>query len=59
MQPASTCGYATEALNPEQVNAHWRALFLAPPATILDIGACTGRDAAWLSSLGYTVHAVK
>ncbi|MEO1642752.1 MAG: class I SAM-dependent methyltransferase [Pseudomonadota bacterium] len=68
MQSLSTSGYADrapdllvryEALDPAEVNAHWRALFAPPPATVLDIGAGTGRDAAWLASLGYTVHAVE
>lgn len=35
---------------------HW---FPAPPARVLDIGAGTGRDAAWFAGLGHPVLAVE
>jgi SAM-dependent methyltransferase len=34
-------------------------LLPAPPASVLDIGAGTGRDAAWLAGLGYRVTAAE
>ncbi len=34
-------------------------LFPPPPARVVDIGAGTGRDAAWLERLGYDVIAVE
>ncbi|MBD3770965.1 MAG: class I SAM-dependent methyltransferase [Rhodobacterales bacterium] len=64
----STSGYAEEAddlfvryeaLSAPETHAHWRPLFPEPPARILDIGAGTGRDAAWLVSLGHSVLAVE
>ncbi|WP_321490333.1 class I SAM-dependent methyltransferase [uncultured Hyphomonas sp.] len=64
----STSGYAEqaddlfvryEALSAAETHAHWRHLFPEPPARILDIGAGTGRDAAWLVSLGHSVLAVE
>ncbi|MEM7330340.1 MAG: methyltransferase domain-containing protein [Pseudomonadota bacterium] len=48
-----------ESFSGDQVHAHWRALFPAPPGRVLDIGAGTGRDAAWFASLGYDVLAVE
>ena len=65
---ASNSGYAAEAetllqryesFDCEEVHAHWRDWFPQPPADLLDIGAGTGRDAAWLTSLGYRVVAVE
>lgn len=39
---------------------HWLREFLPrKPGTILDVGAGSGRDAAWLASLGYDVVAVE
>ena len=64
----STSGYAEEAddlfvryeaLSAPETHAHWRHLFPAPPVQTLDIGAGTGRDAAWLTSLGHSVLAVE
>jgi SAM-dependent methyltransferase len=64
----SNAGYANEApgllqryesLDPLQVHAHWREWFPQAPSRILDIGAGTGRDAAWFVSLGHTVIAVE
>ncbi|MCR9270282.1 MAG: class I SAM-dependent methyltransferase [Hyphomonadaceae bacterium] len=65
---ASNAGYADEAPDllqryesfaPEEVHAHWRQWFPKPPRRVLDIGAGTGRDAAWLASLGHSVLAVE
>ncbi|MAN46839.1 MAG: methyltransferase domain-containing protein [Alphaproteobacteria bacterium] len=64
----STSGYAEEAddlfvryeaLSAAETHAHWRNLFPVPPVRTLDIGAGTGRDAAWLVSLGHSVLAVE
>ena len=64
----STSGYAEEAddlfvryeaLSAPETHAHWRHLFPEPPVRTLDIGAGTGRDAAWLVSLGHSVLAVE
>lgn len=64
----STAGYADEApellqryeaMSSAQTHAPWQDLFVPAPARVLDIGAGTGRDAAWLVSLGYTVTAVE
>lgn len=65
---SGTEGYADEAealaaryesLKPTDV--HRRILHLIPPspARVVDIGAGTGRDAAWLASLGHEVVAVE
>ena len=65
---SSTSGYAEEAddlfvryeaLSAPETHAHWRHLFPEPPVRTLDIGAGTGRDAAWLVSLGHSVLAVE
>ena len=65
---ASTSGYTTEApdllqryesLDPVEVHTRWRKWFPRAPSRILDIGAGTGRDAAWFVSLGHTVTAVE
>lgn len=64
----SNAGYSTEAdalfqryesRDAAGIHAPWVHLFPAPPARILDIGAGTGRDAAWLASLGHRVLAVE
>ncbi len=41
------------------IHEPWMHLFPKAPARILDIGAGTGRDAAWFASLGYSVLAVE
>ena len=65
---ASNAGYAEEAASlferyefrdPAGIHAPWAQFFPAPPARILDIGAGTGRDAAWFVSLGHSVLAVE
>lgn len=64
----STAGYAAEAddlfkryeaRNSADVHKPWSEFFPAPPAHILDIGAGTGRDAAWFASLGHQIIAVE
>jgi len=44
---------------PEKVNAWLDSLLPSQPALVLDVGAGSGRDAAWLSSLGHQVIAVE
>ena len=64
----SNAGYGEEApdlfkryefRDPAAIHAPWSAFFPAAPARVLDIGAGTGRDAAWLVSLGHSVLAVE
>ena len=64
----STSGYAAEAdslferyesRDAAAVHAPWVTYFPKAPARILDIGAGTGRDAAWFASLGHSVLAVE
>ncbi|MGJ4893067.1 class I SAM-dependent methyltransferase [Bradyrhizobium sp. HKCCYLRH3099] len=70
MQPqvSGTEGYAAEAdqlfvryenIPPQQVHAAVLHLLPRTPARVLDIGAGTGRDAAWLAGLGHRVVAVE
>ena len=68
VQVSGTEGYAEEAEelfklyeNLPAADAHRAVLHLIPaaPGSILDIGAGTGRDAAWLASLGHRVVAVE
>ena len=48
-----------ETVPPERIH-HWlRSLLPTKPATILDVGAGSGRDAAWLAAEGYDVVAVE
>src|SRR3954453_13114931 len=50
---------AYEAVSAESVHG-WLVGYLPKlPALVLDIGAGTGRDAAWLSNLGHEVVAVE
>ncbi|MEM9938007.1 MAG: class I SAM-dependent methyltransferase [Pseudomonadota bacterium] len=64
----STAGYANEAEDlfkryearkAADIHKPWSHFFPSPPAHILDIGAGTGRDAAWFASLGHQVTAVE
>jgi len=48
-----------EGLNSDTVHGWLRDLLPKGSATILDIGAGSGRDAAWLSAKGYDVVAVE
>lgn len=55
--PALIAGY--DALPPERIYAPVRAFLSRTPARIADIGAGTGRDAAWLAAQGHAVLAVE
>ena len=48
-----------EALPPERLHGWLNGLLPAVPALVLDIGAGTGRDAAWFAGLGHDVVAVE
>jgi len=48
-----------ESLAPEKANAWLEPLLPSQPALALDVGAGSGRDAAWLVSLGHQVIAVE
>lgn len=48
-----------EGLRQEDVHRHVLHFFPAPPASVLDIGAGTGRDAAALAARGHRVVAVE
>ena len=48
-----------EAALPERVHGWLKDLLPSTPATVLDVGAGSGRDAEWLSRKGYDVVAVE
>ena len=48
-----------ERIAPERLHGWMADLMPAAPAAALDVGAGSGRDAAWLSSRGYEVVAVE
>lgn len=48
-----------ESLDPEALHRPWRAFLPKPPASILDLGAGSGRDAAWLAEMGHQVVAAE
>jgi len=48
-----------ESIRATDANAWLRKHLPSSPARVLDVGAGSGRDAAWLSSLGHTVVAVE
>ena len=48
-----------EAARPEQLHDWLEGLHPPAPALVLDVGAGSGRDAAWLAGLGYDVVAVE
>lgn len=47
-----------ESLDPEVIHRPWSDL-LPPPCRVLDAGAGTGRDAAWLAGKGFRVVAME
>ncbi len=48
-----------ESLEPEDLYRWLTDLLPEPPAVVLDVGAGSGRDAAWLAGSGYEVVAVE
>ncbi|WP_206668110.1 methyltransferase domain-containing protein, partial [Teichococcus oryzae] len=46
-----------EAVEPGALHAWWRDLLPEASAALLDLGAGSGRDAAWLAALGHEVVA--
>jgi protein-L-isoaspartate O-methyltransferase len=48
-----------EKLQPEAVNQNWRHFIPAVKSSILDVGAGSGRDAAWFAEQGHEVVAVE
>lgn len=56
---ASSVVPAYEAASPDTLHAWLRDLLPKAPAAILDIGAGSGRDAAWLAALGHEVVAAE
>lgn len=48
-----------ESVAPERVHGWLKDLLPSQPATILDVGAGSGRDAAWLAGRGHAVVAVE
>ncbi len=48
-----------EAVDPVRLHAWFSHLLPYPPAVVLDVGSGSGRDAAWLASLGFDVVAVE
>ena len=48
-----------EAIDPAALHGWFRDLLPGAPAAVLDIGAGSGRDAAWLASLGHEVVAAE
>lgn len=48
-----------EALSCDEIYQHVRDLMPVAPVRVLDIGAGTGRDAAWLAGQGHAVTAVE
>ncbi len=56
---AETLADRYEGVSPERVHDWLRDLLPSQPATILDVGAGSGRDAAWLAYKGHDVVAVE
>lgn len=48
-----------ETLDPERLHRGWREFRPAAAAAVLDVGAGSGRDAAWLAGMGHAVVAVE
>ena len=47
-----------ESINPDAIHAWFADHLPPPPAAVLDVGAGSGRDAAWYAAKGYEVVAV-
>ncbi|QJE03029.1 methyltransferase domain-containing protein [Massilia forsythiae] len=58
-QHAARLAEQYESLAFEEVHANLVDLLPAPGATVLDVGAGSGRDAAWFAAQGYDVVAVE
>ena len=56
---ARMLGKSWEAIDPREVHDWLLPHLPSDPSLILDIGAGTGRDAAWLASLGHRIIAVE
>ena len=48
-----------ESIDPEKIHATWLPYLTKASALILDVGAGSGRDAAWLAGAGHEVVAVE
>ncbi len=55
---AAFCAVYEEA-DPDTIHNRWSHLLPARPGRVLDIGAGSGRDAAWLEHMGHEVWAVE
>jgi len=58
-QNAEAVSEQYESVSPQDVHSWLVDLLPKPAASALDVGAGSGRDAAWLSSLGFDVVAVE
>lgn len=58
-QNAEAVAEQYESVDPRDVHSWLIDLLPNPPGSVLDVGAGSGRDAAWLSSLGFDVIAVE
>ena len=56
---AASLADSYEALRPDLLHAWLEGLYPPAPALMLDVGAGSGRDAAWLAGLGHDVVAVE
>ena len=56
---ASTLVSRYEAVDPAELHGWLKGLIPEKPSTVLDIGAGTGRDAAWFAGQGHDVVAVE
>src|SRR3978361_2280156 len=58
-QRAADVSAAYEALDPDQLHGWMQDLLPDAPGLVLDVGAGTGRDAAWLAGRGLDVVALE